>query len=240
MTERNPPAARSGFSLIEVALALMIAGSGLLAAFGLFPHALRTSAEARDDMKAAAFADTILQTIAGNVRQIDEISVWNDPAKWWAVASYGLEPKGGWWSASPSELAGGSSNFADSTANEVGLAVSMNGSSWKKKPDGDTGWVQSPDASSKLQTVFYYGKEYQAGKVPAPPSSLANMTEQAQYLLRVSVVTRPARHGGRLDVSAGRLPNRYSVSVVSSVNPRPSLYTNGHVFTQEYFFVHRP
>ena len=71
---RTPHAAgrpRAGFSLVEVALALIVAAGGLLAIFGVFPISLRQSANSRGDMGQMTFASTVLETIAGNIRTID-------------------------------------------------------------------------------------------------------------------------------------------------------------------------
>ena len=86
---RTPHAAgrpRAGFSLIEVALALIVAAGGLLAIFGVFPISLRQSANSRGDMGEMTFASTVLETIAGNIRTIDRIAVWNDPEQFWDAA----------------------------------------------------------------------------------------------------------------------------------------------------------
>ena len=84
---RTPPLRRSGFSLIEVALALVVAAGGMLAIFGVFPISLRQSANSRSDMGELTFASTVLQTLAGNIRTIDRIDVWNDPSKFWNAAT---------------------------------------------------------------------------------------------------------------------------------------------------------
>ena len=83
---------RAGFSLIEVALALVVAAGGMLAIFGVFPIALRQSQNSRSDMGEMTFSSTVLQILAGNIRTIDRIDVWNDPGKFWdaAVGSTGL------------------------------------------------------------------------------------------------------------------------------------------------------
>lgn len=49
--------ARAGFSLIEVNMAIFVLAGGALALLGLFPLGLRDSAEARNEMRVAAFAD---------------------------------------------------------------------------------------------------------------------------------------------------------------------------------------
>jgi prepilin-type N-terminal cleavage/methylation domain-containing protein len=50
---------RRGFTLIEVALALMVVGVGLLAVFQLFPAGLRAGFDATAETRAAQFADMV-------------------------------------------------------------------------------------------------------------------------------------------------------------------------------------
>lgn len=55
--ERNGKVKRSGFSLIEIALSLMLVAVGMLAVLGLFPAGLDASRAARNERAAAAFAE---------------------------------------------------------------------------------------------------------------------------------------------------------------------------------------
>ena len=80
---------RSGFSLIEVMMSLVIVGGGLVAVFGLFPVGLRQSMDSRSDLTQAAFASAILESISANVKAIDDLETWEDFDKWWKVASGG-------------------------------------------------------------------------------------------------------------------------------------------------------
>ncbi len=50
----------SGFSLIEVSLALMVVGFGLLGIFHLFPAGLRASFDATAETRIGQFADEVL------------------------------------------------------------------------------------------------------------------------------------------------------------------------------------
>ncbi len=52
-----------GFTLMEVNLAIFIMAVGLLAMVALYPLAYRESRQAKDDVKAAAAADCILNTL---------------------------------------------------------------------------------------------------------------------------------------------------------------------------------
>jgi len=53
---------RAGFSLVEVALALLIISVGLIAAVGVLPGSLENSKRATDDTQQALIADYILNT----------------------------------------------------------------------------------------------------------------------------------------------------------------------------------
>jgi prepilin-type N-terminal cleavage/methylation domain-containing protein len=66
---------RTGFTLIEVALAVLVVGVGLLAVFSLFPSGLRSAEEGAADTKCGLFADTILNGMQGNAATITN---WND------------------------------------------------------------------------------------------------------------------------------------------------------------------
>jgi prepilin-type N-terminal cleavage/methylation domain-containing protein len=54
---------KSGFTLVEVALALLVLSVGLLALFSLFPAGLRLNKQATDETQAALFADEVLNGI---------------------------------------------------------------------------------------------------------------------------------------------------------------------------------
>ena len=71
---------RSGFSLVEVCLALLVVAMGLLAILGLFPGGVRSSENAEADTYAALFADTVLSGIAANAATITDWNTWNNDA----------------------------------------------------------------------------------------------------------------------------------------------------------------
>lgn len=52
-----------GFTLVEVALAMMVIGIGLMAIFGLFFSALDTDKASQDDTMAAFFAEDVMSAI---------------------------------------------------------------------------------------------------------------------------------------------------------------------------------
>ena len=92
--EGEPARGARGFSLIEVMMSLVVVGGGLVAVFGLFPVGLGQGMDARSDMAQATFASTLLETIAANVRSIDNLEEWENVEKWWKVATKGASSGG--------------------------------------------------------------------------------------------------------------------------------------------------
>jgi type II secretory pathway pseudopilin PulG len=56
-------AARAGYSLVEVTLALLVVAIGLTATFALFPEGLRATRAAVDDTEIAMFAEYVFTTL---------------------------------------------------------------------------------------------------------------------------------------------------------------------------------
>ena len=73
----NHPA-RSGFTLVEVSLAILVVGLGLLTLFGLFPSGLRSGEEAGADTRAGLFASVVLEGMRANAAGIKSWTEWND------------------------------------------------------------------------------------------------------------------------------------------------------------------
>jgi len=267
---RTPPGpASSGFSLVEVVLALVVAAGGLLSIFGLMPGALRQSQLARTDLSGSGFGSTLLQTFAGNIRTIDDIGVWNDPMAFWDVACKGT-------------------GIRNSSALKKGSDVR----SWYKSavPDqkGKYGQFTNPDSqlspmttrvaegypdnvSSGEMDVWYLSREKQQGTATIDSQPAADvLVEPAQYLIRLARIRRKARRltgfrddgkdpnripkelrdeikfGGRSTVSDEEggddawLPNVYVISVVSSDRGFPDVFYREPVYSQEFTFFHRP
>ena len=72
----HPRRRRSGFSLIEVTLALLVVGVGLVALLGLFPVGLRESGLATADTSQSIFANGVLNAIHANAGEITNSTVW--------------------------------------------------------------------------------------------------------------------------------------------------------------------
>lgn len=77
---------RSGFSLIEVNMAILIAAGGLISLFALFPVSLRQSVMSTADLHQATFASSFFEAISANVKEIDDVEKWNTITDFWNAA----------------------------------------------------------------------------------------------------------------------------------------------------------
>ncbi len=70
-----------GFSLIEVTLALMVIGVGILSVFQLFPSGLRSSIDATAETRVGQFADEVLNQVyadaAAETNSVDWLEVFS-------------------------------------------------------------------------------------------------------------------------------------------------------------------
>jgi prepilin-type N-terminal cleavage/methylation domain-containing protein len=88
--------ARAGFSLIEVALALLVAGVGMLSVFALFPAALDMNKKAIDDSQTSLFAQEVFNGFRSAPVTFSQLpthkvpctapSVWKNWASLWVGA----------------------------------------------------------------------------------------------------------------------------------------------------------
>ena len=69
---------RAGFSLVEVSLAVLVVGLGLVVVFGLFPSGLRSSEASNTDTRMGLFADTVLSGMAADAGKITSWKDWQD------------------------------------------------------------------------------------------------------------------------------------------------------------------
>lgn len=239
---RTPPLRRSGFSLIEVALALVVAAGGMLAIFGVFPISLRQSANSRSDMGELTFASTVLQTLAGNIRTIDRIDVWNDPSKFWnaAVGSTGL-PKfsSGTSSAAMYDLHQRAKNGGETSP--FSPATTYVAQFWEQQTQDEVTSLPAKDR----ENIWYFGAEEE--KAPETPSD-DKIAVPAQYLIRLAAVRRRVGNGNVLapDTDSRHpgervwAPNVYVISVISTDRGFPDVYIREPLYSQEFTFVHRP
>jgi prepilin-type N-terminal cleavage/methylation domain-containing protein len=70
------PDRAAGFTLIEVSLAVLVIGLGLLAIFSLFPAGLRSAEEGAADTHAGLFADTVMNGLHGNAATLTNWTDW--------------------------------------------------------------------------------------------------------------------------------------------------------------------
>lgn len=68
---------RGGFTLVEVSLAVLVVGLGLLAVFSLFPSGLRSAADETADTRCSLFAGTVLNGMRANAAKITSWTDWN-------------------------------------------------------------------------------------------------------------------------------------------------------------------
>ena len=65
-----------GFSLIEVCLAVLVIGLGLLPVFSLLPSGLRSGEESTADTRCGLFAESVMNGLRGNAASITNWSDW--------------------------------------------------------------------------------------------------------------------------------------------------------------------
>ena len=68
MTRREK--CKSGFSLIEINLAIFVVGLGMLTLFSLFPTGLRQVEDSQNDTQMALFADYVFSTLRSRSREV--------------------------------------------------------------------------------------------------------------------------------------------------------------------------
>jgi prepilin-type N-terminal cleavage/methylation domain-containing protein len=71
----------SGFTLVEVALAILIVGVGLMTVFGLLPSSLRLCDGAVTSTRNGLFAETVISHLQANASAITNLSEWQNQFK---------------------------------------------------------------------------------------------------------------------------------------------------------------
>ena len=245
---------RGGFSLVEVALALVVAAGGLITVFGIFPISLRQSQMSRSDMAESAFASSLLQILGGNIRMIDDLAVWNDPIAFWKAAAAGT--------GLPQTI----TDAANGSKHVHKLHEDALDGQWTGHPFSPmTTYVASGygNGANDEENIWFIAAEREA--TPAVPG-IEEMVQPAQYLIRLACVRRSARRATGLRNRNNRalptqavraeavgkwedasetereaiLPNVYVLSVVSSDRAFPDVFIREPVFSQEFTFIHRP
>lgn len=71
--------ASGGFSLVEVCLAILVVGLGLLSVFTLFPSGLRSAEDDTADTRAGLFMQSAMDGMRANAMSITNWSDWSEP-----------------------------------------------------------------------------------------------------------------------------------------------------------------
>ncbi|NLE41957.1 MAG: hypothetical protein GX615_09030 [Lentisphaerae bacterium] len=201
---------KTGFSLIEVNMAILIAAGGLLSLFSLFPGGLRHSVMSQEDIYQSTFASSLLDVVSTNVKKIEDVKQWNDERVFWRYAVGALGDQG-----VRIDLP---ATFEDATAANSDTSIS---DATKQLLKDDKGKLVESDG-----VWFVYREEDEVD--PDPPDK--PLLLPTQYFLRLRKV------GG----VKGGLPARYSVSVVSSHMPAPAVYHRNTVYSMDFYFCGRP
>lgn len=80
MNRASTHPSKVGFTLIEVSLAVLVVGLGLLTLFGLFPSGLRAGEEASADTRAGLFASVLFEGMRANASGVKVWTEWADEA----------------------------------------------------------------------------------------------------------------------------------------------------------------
>ena len=244
---------RSGFSLVEVALALTVAAGGLVSIFGLFPAGLRQGMNSNRDIVGASFAGSLLAAISGNVRQIDDIATWNDPDAWWkrAVAGTGLDDEDGWknWNdgKKPDAFFGDTSVFAPNRSKvaKSGAKVSRD-ENMVRFFAYDKGSRKTSNTRAVTLPPHCIVRVVRVRRTPTPIAwddvrGYVNAVEVHQTMSESAAGNAVGKkNGNRIAAGKLRMPDRYLVSIVSSDQKGFSIFVNEPVYSQEFFFMPRP
>ncbi len=74
---RNRKRADEGFTLVEIAMALLVVAIGMVSIMGLFPAGLQSNQQSVDEVRVAMFAEDVLN----GVKAVIEETVWDDVAR---------------------------------------------------------------------------------------------------------------------------------------------------------------
>ncbi len=196
---------KTGFSLIEVNIAILIAAGGMLSLFALFPLGLRQSTMSEADMHQAAFASSFFEAIAANVKEIDDVDDWNDINIFWDTAVDGT-------------------GIPDALLTPAAV---------KTKVAEATGELIEGGLNTEAEKLRFVSREedqldinFQGRKLKLPP----------QMLIRVRTI-----YNSRPDLNkSALLPNSYAVSLISTHESTPAIYSHNTVYSMEFYFRRRP
>jgi type II secretory pathway pseudopilin PulG len=91
---RRAAVTRSGFTLVEVCLAVLVVGLGLLTIFSLFPSGLRSAEDDTADTRIGLFAENVMDGLRGNAATITNWTDWAENFSSRVVAGLGVTANG--------------------------------------------------------------------------------------------------------------------------------------------------
>lgn len=206
----------TGFSLVEVSLAIVLAAGGLLTVFSLFPMALRQGAGARADMVESAFAESFFTTVQANISVIDDIADWNDFDTFILKAVKGTGVDG--------VLGGGKGKSYTQAFNDLSEG---NKEAIRKLDLGDT-----IPGVGVLRYIYRESERENVGNgvVLLPP----------QFLMRVIRVENKGAASSSASTERSSGPAVYSITLVSSSQKAPAIFTGNSLYHSEFYFSRRP
>ena len=250
----NDMKTKQGFSLIEVTLAILLASSGLLAIFALFPDSLRQSVMSDAELKQCTFASSLFEAMTANIKNIDNVEDWNNPAKFWKEAASGLQYVR---NDTSSFMTVKQANASSSPISEVTRMVLLD---QRTKDEVDFGFDANTGevVANGNGAMHYVANEYTMQAYETASDGFLNgntgrqIKPQAQYLIRVMTVQNNFSRRRHVNVSPAQFnagpngrgtalgPNSYVVSVISTDLAAPAIYKNNAVYSQEFYFHRRP
>lgn len=69
---------KQGFTLVEVALAVLAVGLGLITVFGLFPAGLQNASDDAADTRAGLFAEAVFNGMRGAAAAVPDAAIWDN------------------------------------------------------------------------------------------------------------------------------------------------------------------
>ena len=77
-TGAGPTKGPDGFSLIEIALAMLVFSLGVVVVFGLFPFAMEAGRQSVRDTHVSMFGRSVLEGLRANAAKIDNWNTWSN------------------------------------------------------------------------------------------------------------------------------------------------------------------
>lgn len=241
-----------GFSLIEVSIAMLVAGGGMLALFGMFPVGLRQSAMGKADMYQATFADSVLTAISENIKLIDKLDDWEDKdgnneksiEKFW---EYAVGNKGGIKTGLNGKL-----RTIDEMHSELGGKNGLYDAIFKTDKDDASPvdnkaimYIYDDDAASASSAKVKILPQYMIRILRIPVKGVHTTSSDGTGtwpgFVNPNPKNNPMYGGEYMDDSTDMpFPCKYVVTLVASDQSRPSLFVENATYQIECYFTRRP